>query len=92
MTGRPDAEKHAMLYTRLGRSPTSRLDEESMNGNAIQMRLRERYGMLHEPWRINFGKVHILEHNVKMKNIGKVCEIHQNLVQRYFTEFSGWAD
>lgn len=89
VTGRLDAAKHAVVYTTNDLCPSPRVGEEDMNNNAIQIQLTGRSGNINGSWRVNFGQPGLLEHNLRMKNIGKVCNVHLKLMQRYFRDYSG---
>ena len=84
--GRPDAAHHAIAY--IGQEPRQK-EGENLNRHAIQIEPRGS-ATLHPASRINFSKVYTIEHNVKVKNIGKVTGRYFTWVLYYWQESMGF--
>lgn len=77
---------HALIYT--GQRPHLFEGEEAMNKHPIRVDAVYKEG-LDVASRINFGKPYAVEHNVKLAEIGMICNEHQHLLVAYFKEAMG---
>jgi len=67
------AKKHAVIYM-TGARPTDLRDGHLMNKEAIAVDPSSPDQKLHEMSRLDFRRVHTVEHNVKVKDIGRVSK------------------
>lgn len=83
---RADACHHSIAYT--SESPPDQLHGEDMDRIAIK--INSRNGETLRPTsRINYSKVYTIEHNLRVKDIGKVAEGYFEWVVRYYRESNG---
>jgi hypothetical protein len=83
---RPDAQHHSIAYT--GSTPPFPLSGENMVRHPIRIKPRSSE-KFHKASRINFSKIYTIEHNVKVKNIGKVDDEYMPLIMQYIKESTG---
>jgi hypothetical protein len=79
-------EKHAVIYT--GNNPPALLPNEPAQRllEKTPIRVDPEGHFLHKASRINFGKVHTLEHNRKVLPVGRVCSEHMNNLFTYYRQ------
>jgi hypothetical protein len=79
-------ENHAVIYT--GDSPPDLLPKEpaTILLQKTPIRVDPEGHFLHRASRINFGKVHTLEHNRKVLPVGRVSAEHMNNLFTYFRQ------
>jgi hypothetical protein len=68
-----DRQKHAVIYM-AGERPIHLRDEHLMNKEAIAVDPASPDQKLHDMSRLDFRRVHTVEHNVKVKDIGRVSQ------------------
>ncbi len=67
----PDADAHAIIYAR-GTQPYQGPNERRMIKDPIEVAMDNHGEPLPPLSRLNFGKVHTVEHNVKVLPVGQV--------------------
>lgn len=67
---RPDAEHHSVAYS--SHAPPNTLPGENLSKIAIKINLESGELPLHDLSRINFSKLYTVEHNIKLKKVGKI--------------------
>lgn len=82
--------EHAIIYT--GRSPPDatpselpRRNEDGMRSQPIRVSGDEREDVLDTMSRVDFGKVHTIQHNIKVKPFGKVVQQSLGALDTQFT-------
>ena len=68
-----DRNKHTVVYM-TGNQPTRLADEHLMNKQPIAVDPASPDQRLHQMSRLDFRRVHTVEHNVKVKDIGQVSQ------------------
>ena len=80
---RPDMKYHAIVYT--GSHAPEALPGEELDLPPIRIRA-ERGEALQPQSRINFSKIYTIEHNVKVKEVGRVTAACMPLLSQHFRQ------
>jgi hypothetical protein len=80
-----DRKAHAVIHM-TGARPTDLQDEHLMNKEPIAVDPASPDQKLNEWSRLDFRRVYTVEHNVKVKNIGRVAKRSMPYLQNYFKE------
>lgn len=78
-----DIANHAVLYNEKD-EPSMRPDEPDLDRQCLAVKLRRPQDKLDPMSRINFGKIHTIEHNIPVKPIGMIAESSM----AYFNEYA----
>jgi hypothetical protein len=68
---RINVENHAIVYT-AGSEPKLLPEEESPGMGSFQIVMEDKSVTVDQSSRLNFGKVYTVEHNIKVRNVGKI--------------------
>jgi len=80
-----EQKKHTMVYT--GAKPPPKLSTEvGMNKDPIRMEPIDQTEKLDAISRINLAKLHVIEHNVMIKPVGKIVQSDLRKLKAYCTE------
>jgi hypothetical protein len=87
--GRPDAENHSVIYT--SDDPPSQLPGETLDKYAIKVELdRDEEGEhLHPVSRVNYSQTYTVQHNIKVKKVGRVSKDNMQWVKTYWRACTG---
>jgi hypothetical protein len=80
-----DRKAHAVIYM-TGARPTNLQDEHLMNKEPIAVDPASPGQRLNKWSRLDFRRVHTVEHNVKVKNIGQVSRGSMPYLTNYFKD------
>ena len=78
-----DCKQHAVIYM-AGERPTDLPDANLMDKEAIAVNPASPDQKLHEMSRLDFRRVHTVEHNVKVKDVGQVSKASMPYLITYF--------
>jgi len=68
---RINVENHAIVYA-AGSEPKLLPEEESLAMGSFQIVMEDKSVTIDQSSRLNFGKVYTVEHNIKVRNVGKI--------------------
>jgi hypothetical protein len=84
VTNRPDAKHHSIIYDTT-KVPAA-LPGEQLEKYDIQMERADGCDPLAASSRINYAQTYTVQHNVKVKGIGKISGVHMTWVKKYWRE------
>ena len=85
-----DRQKHTVIYMS-GDRPTDLQDSHLMDKEFIAVDPASPDQRLHRMSRLDFRRVHTVEHNVKVKNIGRVSKRSMPYLVSYFQNVANTA-
>lgn len=81
-----DPDKHALVFDERLDEPQTRLDESFLKGPPLAVCMETPFEKLDPMYRINFGVIYTVEHNMEIRDVGHIAEWSMKYFETYIAE------